>query len=78
MTNINIKTFEPHPSKAIVIEFNAEETSLSELNRTFEYINNKFPTNTIIALPNYMSLHVFSKNELENYISILTEAIKEL
>ena len=78
MTDFNIDTLEPHPREAIVIEFDATKTSLDEINRIFNDVVDKFPNNTVIALPNYMSLQSLGKDVLENYISMLAEVIEEL
>ena len=44
----------------------------------FEIIQSKFPNNTIIAIPDYISLQSCSKDVLENIISMINKIIDEL
>ena len=44
----------------------------------FEIIQSKFPNNTIIAIPDYVSLSSCSKDVLENIISMISEIIDRL
>lgn len=73
-----IEKLEPHPTEAIVIGFNFDDVHLDEMKRWFEIIKSKFPDNTVIAIPDYISLQSCSKDVLENIISMIAEIIEEL
>jgi hypothetical protein len=73
-----IETIEPHPTEAIVVSFNFNDISLENMQNLFNTIKSMFPNNTVIAIPDYISLQNCSKDVLENIISMITEIIKEL
>lgn len=73
-----IEKLEPHPTEAIVVGFNFDAVHLDEMKRWFEIIKSKFPDNTVIAIPDYISLQSCSKDVLENIISMIAEIIEEL
>lgn len=73
-----IETFEPHPTEAIVISFNFNDTNLETMQQVFKHIEEKFPHNSIVAIPDYVSLQSWSKDVLENMISVIAEIIETL
>ena len=73
-----IEKLEPHPTEAIVIEFNFNDIKVDDMKNLFEIIQSKFPNNTIIAIPDYISLSSCSKDVLENIISMISEIIDGL
>lgn len=73
-----IEKLEPHPTEAIVIGFNFNDCDLYDMQNIFEYVKNQFPNNTIIAIPDKISLESCSKDVLENIISMISEIIDEL
>lgn len=73
-----IETLEPHPTEAIVVGFNFQDISLENMKNLFNIIKSKFPNNTVVAIPDYISLQSCSKDVLENIISMITEIIEEL
>ena len=73
-----IEKLEPHPTEAIVIEFNFNDIKVDDMKKLFEIIQSKFPNNTIIAIPDYISLSSCSKDVLENIISMISEIIDGL
>lgn len=73
-----IETLEPHPTEAIVVGFNFKDMSLENMKNLFHIIKSKFPNNTVVAIPDYISLQSCSKDVLENIISMITEIIEEL
>ena len=73
-----IEKLEPHPTEAIVIEFNFNDIKVDDMKNLFEIIQSKFPNNTIIAIPDYVSLSSCSKDVLENIISMISEIIDRL
>ena len=73
-----IEKLDPHPTEAIVVGFNFNDVHLDEMKRWFEIIESKFPDNTVIAIPDYISLQSCSKDVLENIISMIAEIIEEL
>ena len=72
-----IEKLEPHPTEAIAIGFNFDDTTLDAMNSIFNYIKSKFPDNIIVAVPDYISLQSWSKDVLENYISMIEEIIEK-
>lgn len=80
MTDIitRIEKLEPNPTEAIVINFNIDSIDVDNLRILFDDISAKFPNNIVVALPDFISLRSFSKDVLENYISMIAEIIDEL
>lgn len=73
-----IKTIEPNPNEAIVLNFNFEKTDIYEMQGISEKVYEKFPNNIIIGVPDRISLESWSKDELENYISMISEIIEDM
>lgn len=76
--NSKIKTINLHPTEAIVLSFNSDDYSTCTIQDIFESVKNEFPKNTIIALPDKISLESCSKDVLENIISMISVIIEEL
>ena len=73
-----VTALEPHPTQAIVIGFNFDDIHVDDAYYLFDKINSNFPDNTVIAIPDYISLQSCSKDVLENMISMITEIIEKL
>ena len=73
-----IEKLEPHPTEAIVIGFNFNDINVENAKRIFDEIKDKFPNNTVVAIPDFISLKSCSKDVLENIISAIAEIIEEL
>lgn len=73
-----IETLEPHPTEAIVVGFNFNDISVENMENLFNLIKSKFPNNTVVAIPDYISLQSCSKDVLENIISMITEIIEKM
>lgn len=73
-----IEKLEPHPTEAIVIGFNFNDIKVDDMKNLFDIIQSKFPNNTVIAIPDYVSLSSCSKDVLENIISMISEIIDGL
>lgn len=73
-----IEKLEPHPTEAIVISFNFDYIYPDELQHMFNHIQSKFPNNTVIAIPDNISLQSCSKDVLENIISMISVIIDDL
>lgn len=73
-----LETIEPHPTEAIVLYFNINNTTVCEMTHFHEITQKKFPNNTVVCLPDSVSLKSWSKDVLENYISMISEIIEEL
>lgn len=73
-----IETLEPHPTEAIVIGFNFNNIDVENMQAVFHKIEEKFPNNTVVAIPDHISLQSCSKDVLENIISMIAEIIEEL
>lgn len=73
-----IEKLDPHPTEAIVLGFNFNDINLDDMRDLFKDIKSKFPENTVVAIPDYISLQSCSKDVLENIISMIAEIIEEL
>ena len=73
-----VEKLEPHPTDAIVIEFNFNDIKLDNMPDLFNTIQSQFPDNTVLAIPDHISLKSCSKDVLENYISTISMIIEEL
>lgn len=73
-----IEKLEPNPTEAIVIGFNFDNIYPEDLQMMYNHIQSKFPNNTVVAIPDHISLQSCSKDVLENYISVIEEVINEL
>ena len=73
-----IEKLDPHPTEAIVVGFNFDDVCVEDITHWFNVIKSKFPDNTVVAIPDYVSLQSCSKDVLENIISMIAEIIEEL
>ena len=73
-----IEKLNPHPTEAIVLGFNFNDIRLDDMCDLFNNIKSMFPDNTVVAIPDYISLQSCSKDVLENIISMIAEIIEEL
>lgn len=73
-----IEKLEPHPTEAITLIFNSDKIDINTVSNAVEHLGKKFPDNAIIALPDLVSLESWSKDVLENYISMISEVIETL
>lgn len=73
-----IEKLDPHPTEAIVLGFNFNDINLDDMHHLFNDIKVLFPDNTVVAIPDYISLQSCSKDVLENIISMIAEIIEEL
>ena len=80
MENIitKIEKLDPHPTEAIVLGFNFNDTTLEDIKLWYNIIKSKFPDNIVVAIPDYISLQSCSKDVLENIISMIADIIEEL
>lgn len=76
--NSKIKIIDLHPTEAVVLSFNFNDYNLYDMRDIFESVKNQLPNNTIIAIPDKISLKSCSKDVLENIISMIAEIIEEL
>ena len=73
-----IEKLDPHPTEAITLIFNSDNIDIQAVSGMVESLGKKFPDNVIIALPDIVSLESWSKDVLENYISMMSEVIDTL
>ena len=73
-----IEKLEPHPTEAIVMHFNPNNTHFDLLKWTYDVVKSQFPNNVVVAIPDSVALESFSKDVLENIISEITEVIEQL
>lgn len=74
---INLKTVDPRPREAIVLEFNSDKLTMNEVACIAKRVREHFPNNKVLALPNSVSIYSLGKDVLENYISMVSEIIEE-
>ena len=75
---IRIEKLKPHPTEAITLFYNFDTIDIVTVVNTVDLLKEKFPENTIIALPDKVSLESCSKDVLENIISMIAEIIEQL
>lgn len=73
-----IETLQPHPTEAIVVRFNFNSINIDNMRRVFKEIQENFPNNTVVAIPDHVSLQSCSKYTLENIIVEIEKIIEEL
>ena len=73
-----IEKLKPHPTEAIVLGFNFNDTNVCPMNEVFNYVKSKFPNNAVVVIPDFVSLESCSKDVLENIISAISEIIDRL
>lgn len=76
INTINIETINPKPIDTIVIRF--KDIPIDELRIWCEQIQNIFPNNNVIALPDNTYLEVCSKELWNDYIQMVNEYINNL
>ena len=73
-----VEKLQPHPTEAITLFYNMDNTDTQTINDVGECLSRTFPENTVIALPDNISLESCSKDVLENIISMISEIIERL
>jgi hypothetical protein len=73
-----IEKLDPHPTEAIVLGIKFNDINVDGMYHLFNNIKSQFPDNTVVAIPDYISLQSCSKDVLENIISMIAEIIEEL
>lgn len=73
-----IEKLKPHSTEAITLFYNFDDIDVETVCNMVKHLSDKFPTNTVIALPDKISLESCSKDVLENIISMIAEIIEEL
>lgn len=73
-----IEKLKPHPTEAITLFYSFDDVDAKSVSDIVEHLSKKFTTNTVIALPDKVSLESCSKDVLENIISMIAEIIEHL
>ena len=73
-----IEKLKPNPAEAITLFYNFDDADAENLRDIVECLSKKFNTNTVIALPDNVSLKSCSKDVLEDIISTIAEIIEHL
>ena len=73
-----IEKLKPYPTEVITLFYNFDDVGAESIRDIVEHLSKKFPTNTVIALPDKVSLESCSKDVLENIISMIAEIIEQL
>lgn len=72
---VPIEVFTPSPDEVVVYKFKTEPLDFDQTTRMFENIQNAFPNNTVLAIPDNSCFEVFTKDSL---IGFLKDVIKQL
>jgi hypothetical protein len=70
-----IELMNPKPSEAIVLFFNTKECDLDMTAEAFNQVQEKFPDNAVIALPDAMSLKTFETDVLMRFLEAAIKAL---
>ena len=73
-----IEKLKPHPTEAITLFYNFDDIDVESVCKVVDYLGEKYPDNTVIAIPDKESLESCSKDVLENIISMIAEIIESL
>ena len=73
-----IEKLKPHPTEAITLFYNFDDVTVEDVSNMVKQLSDKFPQNTVIAIPDKVSLESCSKDVLENIISMISEIIESL
>lgn len=73
-----IEKLKPHPTEAITLFYNFDDVTVEDVSNMVKQLSDKFPQNTVIAIPDKVSLESCSKDVLENIISMIVEIIDSL
>jgi hypothetical protein len=73
-----IEKLKPHPTEAITLFYNFDNINIEYVCKVVDYLGEKYPDNTVIAIPDKVSLESCSKDVLENIISMISEIIESL
>ena len=73
-----IEKLKPHQTEAITLFYNFDDVDAESIRNIVEHLSKKFTTNTVVALPDKVSLESCSKDVLENIISMIAEIIEQL
>lgn len=73
-----IEKLKPHPTEAITLFYNFDDIDAESVRNVVDCLGEKYPKNTIIAIPDKESLESCSKDVLENIISMISEIIESL
>ena len=73
-----IEKLKPHPTEAITLFYNFDDIDAETVCNIVKYLSDKFNENTVIALPDKVSLESCSKDVLENIINMIAEIIEQL
>jgi hypothetical protein len=73
----SIERISPKPTDTIVLRFN-EKATIEEMDFWYKHVQDKFPNNTIVALPDSVNLEVCGKEVWEDYIRTIYETVKAM
>ena len=73
-----VEKLKPHPTEAITLFYNFDDMNVKTVGEMVKQLSEKFPENSVIAIPDKVSLESCSKDVLENIISMISEIIEYL
>lgn len=76
--NTKIEQLSPYPKEVIALFFNVDKNSYENIEHMFKVIQEKFPNNEVIALPDAISLKNVDKYFLEGMVQKIQEVIEKL
>lgn len=75
-TLCNVRKINLDKEDHILIRYNMSALSCNEISKIVEGVNNNFPNNKVIVIPDNASLHICRNNDLEEMITIIQEQLK--
>ncbi len=72
-----LSTIEPKSTETIVMYYNMKEISCIEIDSMTKKLMHNFPNNTVIALPDKLSLECCNKEKIEKIINSLSKIINQ-
>lgn len=72
----NVRKINSRDVDNILVRYSTVDLSFVEINNIVKAIRNHFPNNTVIAIPNKISLNTCTDKDLEKIISVIKEQLK--
>lgn len=74
LSRLNILS--PKASDVIVLFYNTTDFDLKDVCEAFKEVQDSFPTNTVLALPDLMSLAEFDKETLLDFLEPIVQNLR--
>lgn len=73
-----IETIHPNHNDIIVWKFKTEPLDLAQTTKIFKIIQQKFPDNKVIAIPDNSCFEVFERDDLINHLKNIINELEEV